>query len=357
MTRIGWIAGSLGCLLIGPMLRADTLYISSTGGNPVVYSNVTIVRVAGGSVVYTTSPDGPPINMPVANVERMQIDGETALNAAETALAAKKWDDAVDAYNRVVQSTDKPWLKDWASMRLLAAGQKSSRFDATATAYIAMLLKDPAAAEKIKPQMPAAGSTYLDSALSQANIALGNRDLSDRQKLALLGFVLDLQKAKNNQAGVDEASRQIDGILAKDPNNPAAGQALARRNIVSAQQALDRKDFAKAISEIQSNRANFVDPIQQADALFIVAQAQEGLASVTKGQTAIKDAGLAYMRVVADFKDTPNKPHVAMSLLRTGMIEEQLNEPQAAAKLYQQVIQEYPNDPAAGIAKQKMQSK
>ena len=296
----------------------------------------------------------PPITMPTTAVVRMQIDGETALNSAETALTEKRWDDAVDGYNRVVQSTNKPWLKDWATTRLMIAGEKSSRFDATATAYIAALLKDPTAAEKIKPQLPASGSTYLDTALSQANTALNTPNLSDRQKLALLGFVLDLQKAKNNQVGQDETSRQIDEILAKDPNNPAAGTALARRNIIAAQQSLDRKDFAKAIDTIQTNRAKIIDPNQQADALFIIAQAQEGLAETNRDQTTLKDAGLAYMRVVADFKDAPNQPHVAMSLLRTGMIEDQLNEPQVAAKIYQQVVKEYPNDPAATVAKQKM---
>jgi TolA-binding protein len=58
------------------------------------------------------------------------------------------------------------------------------------------------------------------------------------------------------------------------------------------------------------------------------------------------------MRVVADFKETPGKPHVAESLLKTAQIEEQLAEPDVATRVYQQVADQFPADPAAPQAKQ-----
>jgi TolA-binding protein len=61
------------------------------------------------------------------------------------------------------------------------------------------------------------------------------------------------------------------------------------------------------------------------------------------------------MRVVADFKDTAGKPHVADSLLKTGQIEEQLSEPDVARKVYQQLADEFPNEPAAATAKQNLE--
>ena len=49
------------------------------------------------------------------------------------------------------------------------------------------------------------------------------------------------------------------------------------------------------------------------------------------------EAATAYMRVVALFKDTDNKPHVADSLFKAGAIEEQLHKPAEAILAYQQV--------------------
>jgi TolA-binding protein len=146
----------------------------------------------------------------------------------------------------------------------------------------------------------------------------------------------------------------MDEILAKDPNNPAAGQAIARRKLTAAMRALEAKDFAKAISEIESGKASFVDPNQQAEALYTLAEAKYALAQAKKEPGELKDVALAYMRVVAHFRDLPTKPHVADALLKTAMIEEQLNDPAAANQLYQQIVQQYPSDPAAAVAKQKL---
>jgi TolA-binding protein len=343
-------------IFIATSLRADTLFISSGGGNPVEYKNIKVLRIIQGQIVYNTASGGE-TRKPLEQVVRMQIDDEPALNTAEQALFGEQWDQAVDNYSKAAKATNKPWVKDWATIRLLIAGQKSNRFDAAATAYIAMLLRDPDSAAKYKPQMPQAGSSYIDSAINEANAALGTRDINDKQKLALLGFMLDLFKAKKDRTGEDKVAQLIDEILAKDPNNPAAGQAIARRKLTNAQRALEAKDFAKAVAEIESGRANFVEPAQQAEALFCVAEARYGLALAKKDATELKDAALAYMRVVANFKDLPGRPHVAESLLKTAMIEEQLNEPAAANQLYQQVAQQYPDDPAAGVAREKLKPK
>ena len=340
-------------LMSAGFVCADTLYISSGGGNPVAYGNVKVLNVTSGQIVYTLST-GSDTHKPLADVVRMQLDDEPVLNSAEQAMADQKWDDAVDGYTKVARSTNKPWLKDWANVRLLAAAQKSKRFDAAASAYIATLLRDPESAAKYKPQMPDAGSTYLDGAIASTNSALNGSEITDHQKLALLNFLLDLERAKNDHAGEDRVAGLIDEVLAKDPSNPMAGQAIARRKLTNAQRALDAKDYAKAISEIESAKANFVEPAQQADALFILAEAKYALASAKKDPTELKDAALAYMRVVANFKDLPNHPHVPESLLKTAAIEQELNDSTAAQQLYQQIAQQYPDDPAAAVAKTRM---
>jgi len=325
---------------------ADTVYLQ---GLP--YDNVTITGVSQGQLNFT-SASGNADARDLAKVQRIHVDGENALNDAEDAYAQGKFSDAVDGYLTTTHSTTKDWLKDYVATRLVDAANKSNRFDAVTTAYIAMVQKNPAAAAHIRPQMPAADSTYLDTAISQVTDALSGSGLTDEQNVALLQFQVDLYNTKKDSQGADTAEAKLDEILAKDPNNPIAQQANARRKLQAATTALAAKKYQEAISDIESNKQLFTDPAQQADAMYTIAEARMGLVAGGNDPTALKDAALAYMRVVADFKDAPGKPHVADSLLKTAQIEEQLAEPDVAARVYQQVAEQFPSDPAAAVAKQ-----
>jgi TolA-binding protein len=325
---------------------ADTVYVQGLS-----LENVAIQSIGQGQIVFQ-GESGNTTQRDLTKVLRIHVDGENALNDAEDAYASGKFADAVDGYLTTIHSTTKDWLKSYVLPRLVDSANKSNRFDAAVTAYVAMVQKDPVSAAKIRPQMPASDSTYLDTAISQVSDALGASNLTDEQNVALLQFQIDLYHAKKDDKGADDASAKLDTILAKDPNNPVAQQANARRKLQAASAALAAKKYDEAITDIQTNKALFTDPQQQADALFTIAEAQMGLLAGSKDPTKLKDAALAYMRVVADFKDTPGKPHVADSLLKTGQIEEQLAEPDVAAKVYQQVAEQFPSDPAATLAKQ-----
>jgi TolA-binding protein len=340
-----WIAPLT--FVLPALVRADTLWVSS-GGGAIQIQNAKIVKLEGDTIFFTAN--GTDSKREISKIQRLAVDGEQAFNTAEEAFVGGRWDPAADGYQKSLAATNKSWLKDYATIRLLEAANKSGRFDAAATAYVALVTKDPAA-NVTRPTIPEQKSAQLDTAVAQVNAAL-QKKLSDQQQTALLGFLVDLQRARGDNAAEKQAAEKLDEILAKDPNNPAATQIIARRKLQSAQEALAAKDFPKAISEIESNRQRFSEPQQQADALFVIAQARYGLAQPTKDATALKDAGLAFMRVVANFKDLPAHPHVVESLMQTAAIQEQLNEPQTAAQIYAQVAEKYPDDPAAAAAKQ-----
>jgi TolA-binding protein len=336
-------------LILPAIAQADTVFLQ---GLPL--ENVTIQGISNGQLVFQ-SESGNTSQRDLSKIVRIHVDGEPALNDAEDAFIAGKFSDAVDGYLATNRSTTKDWLKQYISGRLVEAANKSNRFDAAVTAYISMVQKDPAAAARVRPKMPTPDSTYLDTAISQVNDALNSPTLTDGQSVALLQFQIDLFNTKKDAAGADAAEAKLDQILAKDPNNPLARQANARRQLQAAAAAVDAKKYEQAISDIETNKQLFNDPQQQADALYTIAQARLGLAAGDKDPNALKDAALAYMRVVADFKDVAGKPHVADSLLKTAQIEEQLAEPDVAARVYQQVAQEFPQDPAAATAKQDME--
>ena len=351
-----WILVICWTLLLGhwdlASARADELWVGSGGSGAINIKGARITRVEGGHIFFTAS--GKETSRELAKVQRILVDGEAALNAAEDAYAASNWSAAVDGYQRTIRSTTKPWLKDWATVRLIDAANKSGRFDAAATAYVAVLLKDPMAAAALKPAMPAERSTYLDTAANDVTTALGTKGINDQQRQALLTFLMDLHRARKDKAAEEKAAAQLDEILAKDPNNPAAGQAIARRKLLSAAKAIEAKDYRKALAEIDEARDKFTEPAQQADALFYTAVAKQGLADGKNGD-ALKDVALAYMRVVAHFKNEPGAPHVAESLVRVAQIHEQLGEPQTAANLYGQVASQFKDDPSAQVARQSLQ--
>ncbi|HMB95304.1 MAG TPA: hypothetical protein VKK61_04625 [Tepidisphaeraceae bacterium] len=309
--------------------------------------NALIKSIDGDSLVFDINDKTSEI--PIAKISRIVVESDPPLNVAEEAYATGDWDAAVDAYQKAIRTTAKPWVKDWSARRLIDAANKSNRFDAAASAYIIMLLHNPPAAAGNKPVMPDSKSAYLDTAVTSVNDALKDSELTVDQNRALLGFLIELQQARKDSAAEDAAFEQVARLPGADANDPEIRRHLASKHLTAAATSLQAKEFQQAIDQINANRPMFVDIPQQAEALYILAEAHYGLAG--DDANALKDAGLAYMRVVALAKDQPNRPHVVDSLLKTAAIMQQVGEPQVAAKIDQQVLSQYPDDPAAAVAR------
>jgi TolA-binding protein len=171
----------------------------------------------------------------------------------------------------------------------------------------------------------------------------------------LLRFQLDLYRAKKDEKGVADTMEKLLAIGGPSAaNDPAAAATLAKLKLDQALVALDKKDYAKVQSDIRSAAPQLSDPKDQAQALLILADAQAGIARTGDSPAAWQDAALAYMRVVAHFKDNPAPPlaiPVSQALLKTAQIEEKLKDPQAAQQLYQEVATTYPQTTAAAEAR------
>jgi TolA-binding protein len=329
-------------LLPSSFVFADSIFVGT-----LERANVTIRDFKGATLQFDIA--GRPSETDATRISKLVIPSEPQLTAAEQAFATEKWDEAVDAYQRLLRTAAKPWVKDWSGFRLAIAAGKSGRFDAAATAYVQMLIKDPVGAASVKPAMPDSKSTYLDTAITTTNTALADSKLTNDQKRALLGFLIEIQQAKKNPAGEDAAYEQLIKLPGADLNDPTAQRVLARRRIASAMQSLANKSYAKVIDEINSNRTLFIDPAQQSEALYLLAEARLGIAAADP--SAMKDAALAYMRVVAQSNALSGKPFVLPALQKTAEIMEKIGEPKSAAALYSQIIDEFPNDPAAAKAR------
>lgn len=339
-------------LVCAAWLRADSLLVSS-GGNPVPFNNVKVDRVEAGKIIFRTTT-GNETSRELSQVVQMTLDDEPAFSAAEQAYATEQWDAATDGYQKTVRSTDKPWLKDFCSIRLIDAASKSGRFDAAVTGYIAAVIKDPAMADSKKPALPDSKSTYLDTAVQELNTALAGSKLQDVQRQALLSFLLEIHRARGDGKATTETMEKLLKLTASPSSgaggDPLAGRALADLKLGIAHVALDEEDYAKARQTIEQSREVFIEPDQQADALYCLAEA--AAAQAGKDPAALRAAALDYMRVVAHFKDEASSATlVADSLVKTAGILEQLNEISDALSLYEQAAAQYPGSPAAAAAK------
>lgn len=339
-----FVARVLAITLLGPTAPfavADAIWLDNPTGAP-LFANTKINRVQDGKIFFTVS--GNEASRDLAKVARISVDDEPALTSAEEAFAQQRWDDAVDGYEKVSRASAKPWVREWAAGRLVAASGKSGRFDSAVAAYIAVILKDPTAAAASKPAMPPAGSSYLDTAAQQIDAALAGPKLSDAQRTALLTFLIEIHGQRKDESAANAAAEKLDEVLARDPSNPAAAKANARRKIQSAAALVDQKQFDRAIAEIESNKAIFAEPAQQAAAMYVLADAKQRIALASDKPTDWQDAALAFMRIVAHFKDDPGIPQVRLALLSSAVICEKLGDRDSALRLYEDVATTYGDD-------------
>lgn len=337
-SNVAWLAS----IVVASIASADTIY---QGSLPTPGAKIT--RIDGEQLVYEIN--GREAGKDVAKVTKINVSSEGPLNAAEDAFASGNWDDAVDAYQKTIQTASKPWIKDWSARRLLDAAQKSGRFDAAVSAYIVTLLKDPAVAAQHKPTLPDAQSTYLTTAIDDVRNTLNDATLSNEQKKALTTFLVELYHAKGDKAAEDAAYQQLAKVPGAAESDPNLRRMAAQRNLDSAAAALSAGNVEQALQQV-GDPAALPTAGQQVDAMFLIAEAHDKLAGENK--TKLQDAALDYMRLVAMAKDQPNRPHVVQSLIRTAEILKQVGDADSSRRLYQQIASQYPDDPAAATARQ-----
>lgn len=316
-------------------------------------TNVTVRQVKGGMVYYDIGGrNAEPI--PVAKVTRILARDEPAFNAAEVAYVTGEWESAAENYQKAVADRRANlWIVDWSLPRLIDSANRCGRFDAAVAGYIDLVRKDPHEAAALKPPLPEAKSKYLEVAVRQLTDALKEPELNDAQRQPLLLLLLEIQRLRKNDAAISEIADQLGKIESAGPDrgsDESAAQTAAELRLGLAHVALDKGDFQKVIDQIESNRDLFIRPQQQAEALHCLARAKYGLADRSSDAAALKEAALAYMRVVAHFKEAGNLPQVADSLYMTGVILERLKEPENARHLYESVVSQYNTDPAAAKA-------
>jgi len=347
-TRIAFAAAVSAGLMAAAPLVADTIEIRRETSKQTI-TDVTVKGVKGENLVFLSS-GGNDAERPLANVYRLEIKGETALNDAEKAYAAETWPEAADLYTKALKSASKDWIRDRISLRLVDLAGKTKRFDVAASGYISLVASNPALAATVKPTIPEdKDPKTLSSAVADIDKALGDSKLPADRKAILLQFELELDNALGDKKAATAVVEQLLRTGALNANDPASQKQLGDLKVAVAQMALDDKQYPKATSTIEEARTLLTDPTQQAAALYILAEAkyQTALANKASEKTAWQDIAIAFMRVVGQF---PDSPRAADALARTASCYEQLKDNDRALNTYQLVVKQYGNSAAAKTA-------
>src|SRR5882762_10800449 len=201
-------------LLLPALALADSITV-----NNLPYPDVKINGVKGEEIFFVTQT-GTEVHKPIVHVSKINLADEPAFNQAEEAYFAKDWDKAATGYERTFRTTNKAWLKDWCSVRLLDSANKAGHFDAAVKAYIALAEKSPESAKAVVLNMPKAGSAYINDAIKDLNMGIA-KTKSEETKGMLLKLVVDLNALKGASAAGDKALQELaQSRVNLDPNSP-----------------------------------------------------------------------------------------------------------------------------------------
>lgn len=338
---------ALGCVAVASapaIALADSAVI-----NGLPYHGIRITGVKDGELQFET-PNGNLTSKPIKFVTRINVTDEPALNAAEDAYARSDWNQAADNYEKAIRSANSPakaWLRDWCSLRLADAAGKGGRFDVSIRTFIDLAKKSPEQAATMFAglKMPKAGSDYLKQAAASLETEV-SQSRNDAATEVLLSALKDIYTVNNDSAHAGATAAKLAEVAARrNPNSPEALRALMDIKLQNLHKTLAAKQFATVIQTIEQDAPAIVDPFQQIDALFLLAEAKAGKAAASPDAD-WKDIAISYMRVVANAKS--DDPHVPVALLRVAAIHAgHLNEKATALKLYKDIIKQYKDTDAA----------
>jgi tetratricopeptide (TPR) repeat protein len=336
-------------------VRADDIYLRSGKTAELKLSNITVRMVKDGELHYTANSRDS--HRPIVDISRLELTGETAFNAAEKAFsdanvakdaaAAKpKYAEAVSGYTNTMNSTNKPWLKDYVSLRMQVAAPKSGRFDVALDAWKVMVEKDPLGAAKAKPSIDDIDpkSQYLTNAAKALQV-WANGSPKPEARRTFLDLLYDIQLKLGD---VENANKTLEARVAAG----GTPEEQAEVAVKLAMSDLAAKRYDGVLDRGGKVNAALLNDAARGDLVYALAEAKSSKMAPTSPPDAWKDLAIEYMRAVAG---APQGPHAANALLRVGEIHETLKEPDTAVKIYQAVAREYAATPAAQAAQKNLE--
>ena len=146
------LAAAILLLLGAAPASADTVWTRAPDGAVAAEQRVRVLRIDEQYLVYAGTPAGER-RARVRDVDRVQVDGEAALDRGEAAYADGRFEAAAAAYEQALRGTRRRAVQSWASVRLVQSGNRAGRLDTAALGFEFLLKHDPAVALYFLPDV------------------------------------------------------------------------------------------------------------------------------------------------------------------------------------------------------------
>lgn len=311
-------------------------------------SDCKIIRVVGGRVIARVGDDAK--SFPLADVERVEITGLNKLAEAEEARAQKDWPRANALYVEAGRSTSKA-VQMLAQARLIRVLDERGQWSDAVKTFLKIYATEPGdAAWSLRPaNLPEESSVMLPESARQVEAAMQLPALQTvpaqrHMKQLLVDIYLQMNDARaaklahQLQEGVDSGPAAPASAAGKPAESPAATSAPAEKTtgldaaIKQAEELLAQKKYPEALAALDAA----ADKADGAAAAQLAVLRGDALAAAGQND----DALMAYIRVpgMAD-----SETWGGAALLKAADLQKKLGRDEAAARLYREVIDKYPD--------------
>lgn len=307
------------------------------------------------------------ITKPLAEVTSVAVDGQVALNEAEELLEAKKFPEAVAAYDDAARANPAGWMGRLVRCRRLRALDQGGMIAQSVSAWLEIVDRNDASANSLSlhpTKLAARGSgenvratALLEGKLERIGESKPYETAVKRLLLELYDFEGQREKAAR-LAGEIAASTTGPSEKATRPSNGTGRVRVPSGNVAAQLRAFDillnQGQAEKVAKQIQGN-LHFYKPADLSTALLLLGRAQLALQESAEGQDRrlLLGAGLNLMRVATLFKESPEAPEALFLAGRANFLLSNLS---AAGKAYQEVIRLYPENKFSGKAREALDS-
>lgn len=359
---------------------AVTCYADEITIQGLPYANVTVNDVKDCEIVFRTA--NREVRKPLDQVDRIQLRGRDAFNAAEELLNKKSFAEAEAAYTKLLTADGSGWMDRLVHIRLLRAQDGAGRvFDATGEWLgIAMANKACAVSLALRPRnLPPKGSpdnaravdllkarkaeaneAALRTAINQLLLDLFRQEGRDEEAVALAEEMSGKRPPSSTVSpkptGYPTATTSTGppSSTTEIPAAPAPESGSSKARFDAADVLLQNGNAEKVLHDIDLNAES---DATLPEALILVARAQVQLAQkagdAQKKKSLLCEAGLNFMRVSV-FYGSSSK--AAEALYNAAVVSQALGNTKAMNAAYQQIVDQYAKSPFAEKARAALQA-
>jgi TolA-binding protein len=344
-----WIA--VLAVLLAPAVVAVADQVTLISGLP--YSGE--VKRYQDYTIFITLRTGRTASRTLSEIGSIKLDGQANFNKAERALAAKKYDDAIKAYDKAMQSAGRTWMKELIRDRRYTALAASGKVTRALKEWLDMVDRAGGLNARLNALRP---TTYgpEGSAVNKRAIEILSDKAEELRKKGnepylrqVLSIKMELQRANGDVEAAAETALAIQGIGqgGEPPGNGSAATrprpAMADGSALRAMRTLLEAGKIDRVAGQIGKDLNRYDNQDLPEALTLLGRAQ--LAQYQAGgdradRSLLINAGKNLVLVFAMWPGTDQAPE---ALYHAAIVNRELDEQPAVTATLEKVIEEYPD--------------